>query len=403
MEGEKVKQLLTHKIKQMEQTVTQQELAILNPIDAALSKENVTAKVIAELRKSLTIKIKDINDKENYAVAKRARIECKNLRVLAVKICKSGREEAIQIQKQWIAKEKEVVSQIEEVENYLQGEQDRIDNEKEAIRLQAEREAAERIQNRVKLLFDNGCSYDGVNYSILETTINDTQLKVMDDNIFSVFMDKVKVEHQRELEMKEQAEKERLAEVARIEAEKKAEAERMQKEREELEAQQAKFKAEQEASRKLQEEAQAKMQAENERIAKEQREKQEELTRQAKAIQDAKDEAERIERERLLKIETDRIAAEKETLRIEAERLAAIEAENKRISEEAEAAEQARIEQERQAALAPDKEKLLTLAESLSTFALPEMKTEAGIAILDEVVVLLQKVNAHITKKVKSL
>ena len=50
-----------------------------------------------------------------------------------------------------------------------------------------------------------------------------------------------------------------------------------------------------------------------------------------------------------------------------------------------------------------NKDKLIALAEQLSTFALPTMVTPEGAAILDEVVILLQKVNAHITKKVKAL
>ncbi len=36
--------------------------------------------------------MKDENDKEGYEIVRKARIECKNLRVLATKIAKAGRE-----------------------------------------------------------------------------------------------------------------------------------------------------------------------------------------------------------------------------------------------------------------------------------------------------------------------
>jgi len=379
------------------------ELIPANPIDQALVKENITEKVIKELQKFKSLKIKGIEDKEGYKAANEARINCKNIRVLAVKVCKAGREDAIKTQKAWIAKENEVVGQISDVETYLENEQARIDNEKEAIRLAAEKAEAERMQSRVKALFDNGCTYDGVNYSIGETTINDTQLKVMDDNIFEPFLDRVKVEHARELEMKEQAEKERLAEVARIEAEKQAEAERMRKEREELERQQAEFKAQQEAARKEREEAEAKVKAEADRIAKAQAEAQAEINRQAELLRKEKEAAELAEKRRLQVIEDERIAKEKEALRIETERLAAIEAENQRIAKEREEAEAARIEQERQAALAPDKDKLIAYADALAAVPLPAMTSEATDKILTDAVGLVAKIQQFINKQTKAL
>ena len=375
----------------MENTL-EAKIEVTNPIEQALMKENVTDKVIKELQQFKKLSIQGIDDKEGYKAANEARIQCKNVRVLAVKICKKGREEAIKIQKDWIAKENEVTAQISEVEDYLKAEQDRVDNEKEAIRLEIERKAAERIQNRVKALFDNGCTYDGVNYSIAETTINDIQLKAMDDNIFEPFLDRVKVEHARELQMKELAEQERLAEIARIEAAKKEEEARIKKEREELEAQQAKFREEQEVIRRENEAAQAKI-----------REQQEAIAREQEKVRKEKEEAERKERERLLAIEQERIAKEREELRIENERLAAIEAENKRVQEQKEREEAERIENERQAALAPDKDKLLAYAEALIKVPVPTMSSEATEKIMTDALGLVAKINTFIVKQTKAL
>ena len=111
-----------------------------NIITSELAKQNVTDAVIAELKKNfLPLKINGIDDKEGYKKVHDARIQCRDIRVLAEKICKKGREDAIKIQKDWISKEKQVVAQVQEVELYLKKQEDDIDAQKEAIRIHQER------------------------------------------------------------------------------------------------------------------------------------------------------------------------------------------------------------------------------------------------------------------------
>lgn len=111
-----------------------------NPITTELAKQNVTDAVIAKLKKDfLPLKIKGVEDKEGYKAVKAARLQCRDVRVLAEKVCKKGREEAIRTQKEWLAKEKEVVAQISEVESYLKKQEDDIDAQVEAQKIRAER------------------------------------------------------------------------------------------------------------------------------------------------------------------------------------------------------------------------------------------------------------------------
>lgn len=111
-----------------------------NVITTELAKQNVTETVIAKLKKDfMSLKINGIEDKEGYKKVKAARLQCRDVRVLAEKICKKGREDAVRTQKEWIAKEKEVVAQISEVESYLKKQEDTIDNEIEAQKIRAER------------------------------------------------------------------------------------------------------------------------------------------------------------------------------------------------------------------------------------------------------------------------
>lgn len=111
--------------------MNEQELEIIegDRIDTVLRRANVTEQVLAELKTYSTLTINGVEDVEGYAAVKQAATKCRNTRTLAVKICKAGREDAVAEQKRWLAKEKEVVSQIEEVEGRLKSQVEVIDAE----------------------------------------------------------------------------------------------------------------------------------------------------------------------------------------------------------------------------------------------------------------------------------
>lgn len=111
-----------------------------NIITTELAKQNVTEAVIAKLKADyLPLKINGIDDKVGYKKVHDARIVCRDHRTLAEKICKAGREDAVKEQKAWIAKEKEVVAKISEVEQYLKKQEDAIDKIIEDQKIRAER------------------------------------------------------------------------------------------------------------------------------------------------------------------------------------------------------------------------------------------------------------------------
>jgi len=111
-----------------------------NIITTELAKQNVTEAVIAKLKADyLPLKINGIEDKEGYKKVHDARIVCRDHRTLAEKICKAGREDAVKEQKAWIAKEKEVVAKISEVEQHLKKQEEAIDTIIEAQKIRAER------------------------------------------------------------------------------------------------------------------------------------------------------------------------------------------------------------------------------------------------------------------------
>jgi len=168
----------------MENTKVTQELA----------KQNITEQVIAKLKENLTLKINGIEDVKGYELVKRARIECKNTRVLAQKICKKGREPAIAEQKAWIEKENEIVSEIQKIENYLSSQEQVIDVEKERVKIDAIR--TKQLPERKQWLEAIGVG------------LSDEDIKKFDDVQFMKFIqderDKILNEKEIELNKKEE-------------------------------------------------------------------------------------------------------------------------------------------------------------------------------------------------------
>lgn len=352
----------------------------LSKIDQELVKANVTDQVLAELQTFKSLTIKDVNDKEGYKKVYEARIQCKNTRVLAVKICKKGREEALEEQRRWISKEKEVVGKIEDVEVALQAEQDRIDLEKERLRQEEERKENARIQARVDALAK-------FNYAV-----DFYELKIMEEEQFKSLLVHAETEFNKE--------QERLAEIERL---KKEEQERL-----------IRVADEQEAERKRLDDQAAALRAEQEKIAKEQAEREAAIRReQEKREAEIRAEREKLEAEkraieqaRQREIEEKKRQDELTRARAEAAEKARIEAETKarREAEEKELADQkVKAEIERQESLRPDKEKLVSFAGAITLVNPPEVKSKEAAKVLYEAAVMLQKVTDFIMTKSKNL
>jgi hypothetical protein len=179
----------------------------------------------------------------------------------------------------------------------------------------------------------------------------------------------------------------RSAHESRLEAEKKAEADRIAKEKKDAE--------EREAQRleniRLKEEA-----AERERLA------EIELKKQAKILADQKAKADKECAALLEKAEAER----KERERLEAEIKAkneAIEKAQKEAAAKLETERKAKEAQEKKAGLAPDKDKLKSLAATIKTIQLPEVKNLEAQAVIADVQSLLNKVVNFINEKAEKL
>ena len=136
------------------------EISLERTIETKLIQANVTDQVLAALKEKYGgMKLLSLNDKESYLELKVAAKECAKVRTLTVNICKKGRDSAVKEQKLWIAKEKEVVGQVAIVEDALDAEIKKFNDEVD--RLDAEEKAKQEgvYINRQAALTKMGAAY----------------------------------------------------------------------------------------------------------------------------------------------------------------------------------------------------------------------------------------------------
>jgi hypothetical protein len=235
-------------------------LPIEERISNELVKHNVTEAIIAKIREDyLPLKIAGIEDKETYLIVKDARKHCKELRVLAKKICVDGREDAVAIQKAWVAKEKDVTGRIGEVEDYLEKQEKEYEAAVAKEKEDRKRRQEEQLIMRQQVLTGMGALYSDGSFHLGEVSFELSVVKESEPDIWEEsILPKFKEEY-------EKVEAERI-EQERIKREQEAEMKRQQDELErkqrELAEKEAALKAAQEEQERKQKEEEAKKAAE---------------------------------------------------------------------------------------------------------------------------------------------
>lgn len=137
----------------------------------------------------------DMNDHTGYKEVRRARIEMRNARVAIEKEAKNIRQSAIEFQKEVIKKEGEILKPIVEVEEYLTKQEEFYENENEKYQLELERQANERITNRVNVL-SQYMTFNGISYSYKSHVIDMLTIKNASDDYFNIFNNKAFKEYE---------------------------------------------------------------------------------------------------------------------------------------------------------------------------------------------------------------
>lgn len=321
------------------------------------------AKIAQAAEKFMPLTIKDMDDKVGYATVHEGRMVVKGMRIMVEKHAKKVREKAVKFQKAVLTEEKRVIGLIQPIEDHLADEESRVDEEKARIKIEAEKKEADRIQTRVNRLFAMGCRFDGTSYIYGKLVFPHVMVKIAPDAQFEVLAAAIQDAVDTDI------------------AKKAAE----EKERQERETSLRKIAEEQELERQ--------------RLAKE-----------SKAIQDEKD---RLEREKKATADA-KIKAEQEWVRTQEMEKAKAEAAEKarleteeRIKRDAEAKatkeEATRIRAARKEARRPDKAKLLSFVDTFLTIIQPELKTEDGQVVWNEIWIILQRTDKEIRALVEKL
>lgn len=183
-----------------------------------LAKEWIAAKKV----EYSVLKIKDLEDKEGEKAVETAWREIRNKRLQVANKHKELKADYLVITRAIDGAKNEFTDLLEEIEQPLKKELDRIEAEREEIKQAAERAAQQKLQGRVVLLLDNGMGFNGNYYAIGDTISMDVvTLKGMADEQFDELLARVKAEKQRIEDAKAEAARKEQEEKDAIEKQRK--------------------------------------------------------------------------------------------------------------------------------------------------------------------------------------
>lgn len=126
------------------------EIEIAETLPAVLTSAQVTERELRRLETYRGELLADVTDAKAAKALDAKRIEVKKARTTAARICKEQREDAVRIQKEWIAIEKGVAERLAPVETHLEAEAARHDAWKAEEAKKAEAARLDKIRQRVE-------------------------------------------------------------------------------------------------------------------------------------------------------------------------------------------------------------------------------------------------------------
>lgn len=236
----------------MQETMEVQEISLEKVIETKLVQANVTQQVLAALKEKYGgMKLRGLEDKESYLELKAAAKDCAKVRTLTVKLCKEGRERAVKEQKLWIAKEKEIVGEVDVVEGALDAEIALYDNEVKRKEQEEVKRQEEAYINRQAALTKMGARYEGGSFVLGDASFEADLVKGMDSDIWdNDVLPKFQAEYEKIEAVRIAEEKEKSDREAAF----KAEQEKMRLEQEAFRLQQEEFKKQQDEAARIERE-----------------------------------------------------------------------------------------------------------------------------------------------------
>lgn len=251
----------------MQDTLEVQEVSLEKVIETKLVQANVTNQVLAALKEKYGgMTLKALDDKESYLELKAAAKDCGKVRTLTVKLCTEGRERAVKEQKLWIAKQKEIVGEIAVVEDALDAEIKKYDDEVDRKVAEEKQRQEDAYINRQAALTKMGATYQNGCFVLGEAEFEASLVRGASQDIWDeAVIPKFKAEYEKIEAVKVQQEEERSEREAAM----KAEQDRLRQEQEAFRLQQEEFNRHQAEAARIEREKVLAEQREKERLQRE--------------------------------------------------------------------------------------------------------------------------------------
>lgn len=233
--------------------VEAEEIPLEKKIENALVRENITDTVIAELKERYSgLKLKSLDDKGGYLQIKEARKNVRAVGIITEKLCKHGREDAIKEQKLWLATEKRILDKIAKVQEPLEDEIKKFDDEVER-KENEEKERKEKVfQERQATLIKLGAVYNNGQFVLNHIEYEIGNIREAEKDVWEeIILPKYKDEFEKNEAEKVRIEKEREAVALKL----KQEQDELNRQREEMERQKKELVEAQAAMQKMKDDA----------------------------------------------------------------------------------------------------------------------------------------------------
>ncbi len=402
--------------------------------DAIVVEETTVAVPLKEFEKDQAFLIKVVEDysslvitKETFEEGKKARAYLRELRYSIQNTLAENKGVLNKIKTDREQKAMMLIGLLTPLEELLDSSIKGIEKEAEEEKKRKEKELEDKRMNRVNTLLKLEMKWNGTHYNLGENSIDSLQVKNMPDDLFTEFLEKVKVSYTALLAAREEEARLKKEEEERIEKQRlanEAESQRLAALKKEQEEMEAKIKAEQDqkeaALKQQQQELENQRKAQEDKLAKE----------KSIAEKEAKDREAKLDKEkaefeaRITQQKVDQLIklgfelqgneysfAENLTVTIEelknisdddllkiADEVNLIKnmQEEQRINEEKRAAE-------RNEALRPDKDKLVEFVEMLALIPYPVLNDHKAQEIMTNIKFRIESVSTYINEELKKL
>lgn len=244
------------------------------PAEAMIAPLTVFDKKLSEFEAHKSLTISGLGDKEGYKKVDEARKEIKRTRIESEKVADGILEPLTNLVNQVRDKKKHYIKEFKAIEDTLQSQTDDYDRKEQEEKDRIAAEAEARYNKRMDQLFTLGAKFNGhTSYKVGEIAVTSQEIKTLSDEKFIEITGLMEVEAEliREQERKEE---ERIAEENRLreeEAERqRQEADKLRQEKEQLEKEKAEMQAQ---LQKEKEELEAQLKAVREEAAAAERER----------------------------------------------------------------------------------------------------------------------------------